>query len=70
MKCPECEAWTNVLETRTLLINIKRRRYQCANLHKFNTYEIGPDNNGLFSTISLAVKSIVTNTRKKPNDNS
>ena len=70
MKCPECEAWTNVLETRTLLANIKRRRYQCANLHKFNTYEIGPDNTGLFSTINSAVKSIATISRKKPKDNS
>lgn len=38
MKCPECNAWTEVLWT-TLLDGCRRRRYQCANLHRFSTEE-------------------------------
>lgn len=36
MKCPRCNAWTEVLRTRE---GIKRRR-QCANGHRFNTIEV------------------------------
>ncbi len=35
MKCPQCGAWTEVLETR----GIKRRR-ECGNGHRFTTEEI------------------------------
>lgn len=38
MKCPTCNAWTNVLESRPLKGSIKRRR-ECANMHRFTTYE-------------------------------
>lgn len=38
MKCPKCNAWTNVLESRPLKEGVKRRR-ECANLHRFTTYE-------------------------------
>lgn len=34
VKCPECNAWTRVLESR----NTYRRR-ECANLHRFWTHE-------------------------------
>lgn len=34
MKCPQCEAWTDVLETRAPF-----RRRECANGHKFITKE-------------------------------
>lgn len=40
MKCPECGAWSNVIETRkTLLFGYVRRR-ECANEHKFTTQEV------------------------------
>lgn len=39
MKCPRCNAWTNVLETRMRENNTRRRRYECANLHRFTTVE-------------------------------
>lgn len=39
MKCPRCGAWTSVLETRTRADGSKRRRYECANLHRFTTVE-------------------------------
>ncbi len=38
MKCPQCGAWTDVLETRS-----PRRRRECANGHRFTTIEL-PDN--------------------------
>jgi transcriptional regulator NrdR family protein len=39
MKCPECGAWSTVLETRTTPERYRRRR-ECANEHKFTTEEI------------------------------
>jgi transcriptional regulator NrdR family protein len=40
MKCPECGAWSNVIETRkTLLFGYVRRR-ECANEHRFTTQEV------------------------------
>jgi hypothetical protein len=39
MKCPECGTWTEVLETRKHGENGKRRRYECANEHRFTTLE-------------------------------
>jgi transcriptional regulator NrdR family protein len=38
MICPTCDTYTEVLETR---VNPKgvRRRYMCANLHRFTTQE-------------------------------
>ena len=40
MKCPECEAWTIVLESRPLKTkNVLFRRRECANLHRFVTHE-------------------------------
>jgi transcriptional regulator NrdR family protein len=39
VKCPECKAWAGVLETRTRLDGQTRRRYVCANLHRFTTLE-------------------------------
>ena len=40
MKCPRCSTWTEVLETRQTLDNTTRRRYQCANEHRFTTIEL------------------------------
>lgn len=41
MKCPECGAWTLVLETRRKgKTQDKRRRYKCANGHRFSTVEV------------------------------
>jgi len=40
MKCPACKAWTEVLETRKRTDGVKRRRYECANLHRFTTLEV------------------------------
>ena len=39
MKCPVCGTWTLVKETRKTSDNRKRRRYECANEHRFNTLE-------------------------------
>ena len=48
MKCPECGTWTEVLESVLRKDGSRRRRYQCANMHRFNTEErIVP---GRFST--------------------
>ena len=38
-KCPECNVWTEVLDTRLKSDGSRRRRYQCANLHRFWTEE-------------------------------
>lgn len=40
MKCPECEAWSEVLLTRMRDRGYKYRRYQCANGHRFSTKEV------------------------------
>ena len=40
MKCPACKTWTEVLETRQRADNVTRRRYLCANLHRFTTLEL------------------------------
>jgi transcriptional regulator NrdR family protein len=39
MKCPECGAWTLVKETRADENNSRRRRIECANMHRFTTLE-------------------------------
>lgn len=39
MKCPICGVWADVCETRPRKDSTKRRRYQCANLHRFTTLE-------------------------------
>jgi transcriptional regulator NrdR family protein len=39
MKCPHCKAWVEVLETRMRADGVKRRRYTCANMHRFTTLE-------------------------------
>lgn len=36
MKCPECGAWSSVLETRDRG-SFTHRRHECANLHRFNS---------------------------------
>jgi len=38
MKCPECNAWTELLETRKRAAGAYRR-YECANLHRFTTID-------------------------------
>ena len=39
MNCPQCNAWTTVLETRTRQDNTRRRTLECGNQHKFRTVE-------------------------------
>jgi len=39
MKCPECGAWTIVKDSRVDQNNNRRRRIECANLHRFTTLE-------------------------------
>lgn len=39
MKCPTCNKWSIVLETRPIKGGVKRRR-ECANLHRFTTHEM------------------------------
>lgn len=38
MRCPKCNAWTDVLETRS-----PRRKRECANGHRFTTMELVED---------------------------
>lgn len=40
MKCPVCKTYAEVLETRTRADGVTRRRYLCANLHRFTTLEV------------------------------
>lgn len=39
MNCQRCGAWASVLETRVKSDKTTRRRYECANLHRFTTIE-------------------------------
>jgi transcriptional regulator NrdR family protein len=39
MKCPVCGTYTEVLETRKRSDGATRRRYLCANMHRFTTLE-------------------------------
>lgn len=39
MKCPVCNKWTIVLDTRPSPVRNVRRRRQCANEHTFTTEE-------------------------------
>ena len=39
MKCPQCNAWSVVKDTRKRSDNTTYRRYECANLHRFSTIE-------------------------------
>lgn len=43
MKCSECGAWTFVIETRYNKAGEKKRRYECANGHRFSTLELKVD---------------------------
>jgi transcriptional regulator NrdR family protein len=38
VKCPTCGVWSSILETRELIEGLRRRR-ECANHHRFTTYE-------------------------------
>jgi len=40
MKCPQCNTYTEVLETRLRSDGVVRRRYLCANMHRFATLEV------------------------------
>ena len=58
MKCPQCGAWTSVMETRTRKTeNVVVRRYECANLHRFKTEE---------KVTCIAVKSPIVQTSTVP----
>lgn len=38
MRCPHCNAWSELLETRKRkTTGLVCRRYECANLHRFTT---------------------------------
>jgi transcriptional regulator NrdR family protein len=39
MKCPECGTYTEVIDSRMKVDGTRRRRYQCANMHRFTTQE-------------------------------
>ena len=40
MKCPVCTTYVEVLETRARADGVTRRRYLCANMHRFTTLEV------------------------------
>jgi transcriptional regulator NrdR family protein len=55
-KCPECNVWTEVIDTRLRSDGSRRRRYQCGNLHKFWTIEAivpGPSSTATAKTEAL-----------------
>lgn len=37
MSCPRCGAWTDIYDSRSPDPNVRRRKYVCANLHRFVT---------------------------------
>jgi transcriptional regulator NrdR family protein len=39
MKCPICGSWTFVKQTVIREDNTRKRRYECANEHRFGTVE-------------------------------
>lgn len=65
MKCPTCGAWTQVLETRKRGVNVTRRRYECANLHRFTTLESVIDPTGPSSTPGQTEPSTSTKHRSQ-----
>lgn len=42
MNCPRCGAYSAVLETRAGPLGTTRRRRECANMHRFVTFEVLP----------------------------
>ena len=54
VKCPVCDQWVSVLETRARDNNETYRRYRCANEHRFTTKE--------------RVERIILVTQRKKND--
>lgn len=40
MRCPTCDSWTSVLETREGDHGTTKRRRECANGHRFSSVEI------------------------------
>lgn len=57
MICPRCNAWADVLETRTREDHSKRRRYECANGHRFTTLEFVKEEHKQRATPDRANKS-------------
>jgi transposase-like protein len=40
MKCPVCGTYTEVIDSRMRSDGTRRRRYLCANMHRFTTLEL------------------------------
>jgi transcriptional regulator NrdR family protein len=40
MKCPVCGTYTEVIDSRMRPDGTRRRRYLCANMHRFTTLEL------------------------------
>jgi len=40
MKCPTCGVFTEVIDSRMRSDGTRRRRYMCANMHRFTTLEM------------------------------
>jgi hypothetical protein len=40
MKCPVCGTFTEVIDSRMRSDGTRRRRYLCANMHRFTTLEL------------------------------
>jgi transcriptional regulator NrdR family protein len=57
MKCPECGTWTIVKETRISTGNSRRRRLECANMHRFSTLETIVDRKTLLRQKQEATKT-------------
>ena len=59
MKCPRCNADSDVLETRSSGPWIRRSR-ECFNLHRFMTLEVYPENVNIESRDDLSHQMITS----------
>jgi len=57
MRCPECGTWTIVKETRVSTGNTRRRRLECANMHRFSTMETIVENKTRVRQKQKAIKN-------------
>jgi transcriptional regulator NrdR family protein len=57
MKCPECGTWTIVKESRISTGNTRRRRLECANMHRFSTLETIVDRKTFIRQVKKAAET-------------
>ncbi len=58
--CPECQATSNVIETRAAFNSLRRRR-RCTNSHKFTTIEVSNETpKKIVELVQWAIRNGVT----------